>query len=147
MAGYELRVPAAYAETHRDQIEEAIRSSSWEGGPALNEAAEAEAEEDYDVRACPACVLYFHQNFAACPGCGSELVPAVEVFEEGQAEPDRVIVAAGPVEHAKAVGERLKAAGFTAEAFEVDGWAVAAVDLPWRELTDRTREAEGLLAG
>lgn len=145
LAGYRVLVPAEHVERSRELVEEAVRSSTWEGGPGEHPGAEAEAAEDYDVRACPACLLYFHRSFAACPGCGAGLVPGVEIFAEGQAEPDRVIVATGPVEAVKALRDRLTDAGFGAEASEVDGWTVAAVDLPWRELTDRTSEAEGIL--
>lgn len=144
-AAYRLLVPEAVLEQKRELVDSAVRSATPGG---LQEDADAirEAEEDYDVRACPACLLYFHDCFAACPGCGAGLVPAVEIFEEGQAEPDRVIVFDGPAEASKALAERLREARFNAEAFEVEGWAVTAVDLPWRELTDRTVEAEQLCA-
>lgn len=146
LAGYQLLVPRETAQKQREQIESAIRSSSWEGGPEEDTAAIAEAEEDYDVRGCASCGLYFHDNYTHCPGCGSELVAAVEVLEAGQLEPDRVIVADGIAADAKALAEQFRAAGFEAEAFEVEGWPTCAVDLPWRELTDRTKEAEALLA-
>lgn len=104
-----------------------------------------EAEEDYDVRACPECVLYFHENNSTCPGCGTELVPAVECFEEGQTEPDRVIVGHGSEALVKNLASSLQAQGFDAQAFEVEGWSVDVVDLPWGELIDRTAEVESIL--
>jgi hypothetical protein len=145
LAGYKLMVPTEAAQADRERIESAIKSSSWEGGPEEDAAAAAEAEEDYDVRACASCGLYFHDNYTHCPGCGAELVAAVEVFEAGQLEPDRVIVADGIAAEARTLAERFCAAGFGAEAFEVEGWPVCAVDLPWGELIDRTEEAEALL--
>jgi hypothetical protein len=101
-----------------------------------------EAEEDYDVRGCPSCLLFFHENYAHCPGCQTELVPAVECFEEGQAEPDRVIVGHGTQDQVKALEQRLRAVGLDAQTFEVEDWPVDVVDLSWAELTDRTAEAE-----
>lgn len=145
LAGYQVLVPVEHTEQSRELIDEAIRSSSWEGGPTEDAEAVAQAYEDYDVRACPECRLFFHEPFSVCPGCGTELVPAVEAFSQGQAEPDRVIVAVGLSDGIKALRDRLAEAGFGAEAFEVEGWPVAAVDLPWRELTDRTADAECLL--
>lgn len=144
LAGYQLLVPGGAAERQADRIAEAVRSGAAPGAADEDPAAMAEAEEDYDVRACPACALYFHDNYAACPGCGAPLVPAVEIFEAGQAEPDRVIIADGDPAAARALSARLREAGFAAEAFEVEGWPVAAVDLPWSELIDRTAEAEQL---
>ncbi|HEU4752235.1 MAG TPA: hypothetical protein VFU47_03930, partial [Armatimonadota bacterium] len=117
-------------------------------GVATGEAddeAMAAAEEDFDVRGCPECGLYFHDLFTICPGCDAELIPAVELFSDGQLEPDRVVVAAGLDLPMKDLAERLKSAGFDAEAFGVEEWLVAAVDVPWRELTARTRELEPLL--
>lgn len=146
MLEFRLVVPTSVLQERRGDIEAAILQGGWDGTSAGDLAAIAEAEEDYDVRACPACLLYLHEVFSHCPGCGARLVPAVEIFEEGQAEPDRVIMRVGPPEEVKGRSRILEAAGFHAEAFEVDGWAVAAVDLPWRELLDRTREAERLLS-
>jgi predicted amidophosphoribosyltransferase len=139
-----LAVPAEVYERHRAMIDGAINAAGVAVGEE-DEAARAEAEQDFDVRGCPECGLYFHDFFTACPGCGTELVPAVELFTDAQAEPDRVIVAAGLDLPMKDLGERLKAAGFDAEAFSVEEWLVAAVDVPWRELTERTTELEALV--
>jgi predicted amidophosphoribosyltransferase len=139
-----LAVPGEVYERHRAMIDGAINAAGVAAGEE-DEAARAEAEQDFDVRGCPECGLYFHDFFTACPGCGTELVPAVELFTDAQAEPDRVIVAAGLDLPMKDLGERLKAAGFDAEAFSVEEWLVAAVDVPWRELTERTPELEALV--
>lgn len=144
LAWLTLSVPEDQYTARRGEIEAAVAEVT--GGAAANAEAVAEAEEDYDVRGCPTCVLYFHENFSACPGCGTALLPAVEIFAEGQAEPDRVIVAAGDESAMKALAGRYAAAGFGAQAVAVDGWAVAAVDLSWAELTGRTAEAEAILA-
>ena len=77
------------------------------------------AEEGFDVRACPSCGFFFHDTYIACPGCAAELVPAVEVFEDGQLEPDRVIVCHGEPEEMDWLGGELRKAGFDAESFEV----------------------------
>lgn len=113
--------------------------------PERDPSTVAEAEAGYEVRACPACAFYFNQTFSACPGCGVALVPAVEVFNEGQAEPDRVIVGVGSGSAVRALRDRLNDGGFAAEAFHVEGWLIAAADLPWRELTRRTAEAETIV--
>lgn len=139
-----VSVPEDQYQIRRAEIDAAVAEVT--GGAEADPEAAAEAEEDYDVRACPACVLYFHETFSACPGCGAELLPAVEVFAEGQMEPDRVIVAAGDAAAMKALASRYETAGFAAQAVAVDGWSVAAVDLPWLELTERTAEAEAVLA-
>src|SRR5688572_13954518 len=143
LAIHTLAVPAEQYDARWPQIDAAIMAAGG-GDPEPDTDAMAEAEEDYDVRACPRCVLYLHETYSECPGCGTELVPAVECFVAGQLEPDRVIVSHGTVEAAKALADELRQAGFNAEAFEVEDWPVAVVDLPWRELTERTAEAERL---
>jgi len=110
-----------------------------------NPNAELEAEEDYDVRGCPACLLYFHDTYQNCPGCGAELLPAVDCFEEGQTAPDRVIVGHGSDAEVKDVAARLTAVGLDAQASAVEDWPVSVVDVPWTELTDRTAEVETTL--
>jgi len=139
---YKLAIPEDQYLQRRQELEALIAAVS---GSEEDPAAILEAEEDYDVRGCPRCILYFHENYAVCPGCDTELVPAVECFEDGQMEPDRVIVAHGSQAAVKALEARLKAAGFDAQAFEVEGWTVDGVDLPWSELTGRTTEAEVIL--
>ncbi|MFN3651605.1 MAG: hypothetical protein ACK47B_18670 [Armatimonadota bacterium] len=142
---WSLAVPADVHRTRADLVGMAVTAAqSVRDG---DEEAIAEAEEDYDVRGCPECLLFFHDTYEACPGCGQALVPAVEIFEEGQLEPDRVVVGHGTAEKAKALAQRLEAAGFGAEAFEMEGWSVAAVELPWGELTTRTAQAEAVLNG
>lgn len=123
-----------------------VRALVAAGGVTAEDAdAIREAEEDYDVRGCPQCVLYFHEQYAACPGCETALVPAVECFADGQAEPDRVIVGHGTEAAVKALETRLREAGFDAQSFEVEGWTVDVVDLPWVELIDRTTVAKDIL--
>jgi hypothetical protein len=139
-----VSVPQSAHAGRREQIERAVSLGRLAAGEEDPEAA-AQAEEDYDVRACPSCVLYFHDNYTACPGCGAELVPAVECFEDGQTAPDRVVVAHGPQEAMKALAARFQAARFQAEASEVEDWPVTITDLPWDELTGRTAEAEAIL--
>lgn len=138
-----IRVPAEAASFRAEEIARAVAAGTevQEGDPA----AIAEAEEDFDVRACPACRYYFHETYLTCPGCGAELVPAVECFVADQLEPDLVIVAHGDEEVVVAIKSRLVAAGFRPEAWEIEGWPAAVVQLTWRELTDRTKEAEAIL--
>jgi hypothetical protein len=140
---YTLAVPASQAETRGGELERAIAEVS--GAAPGDPEAMAEAEQDYDVRGCPACGRFFHDNYAACPGDREPLVPAVEVFEEGQLEPERVIVGDGPEPQAQELAERLRAAGFDARAGTPGGWPTALVDLPWSELTARTEAAEAAL--
>ena len=140
-----VAVPADLYEQFQDQIDRAVHAGRLAAGDA-DEDAEAHAEEMYDVRGCPECAFFFSEAYAVCPGCGVELVPAVEIFEDGQFEPDRVIIADGDGPEADALTVRLKEAGFDAESFEVDGWDVSAVDLPWSELSTREAEIEELLA-
>jgi uncharacterized OB-fold protein len=141
-----LLVPPEIYDLQQRAIEMAVVTGSAEAGE-VDVAVIQEASEDYDVRACPQCVYYFHDSYLTCPGCGAELLPAVEVFEEGQIEPDRVVVYSGPEADAQEVAGRLQAAGFAAEAFGVEDWPVFAADLPWRELINRTTDAEAVLAG
>lgn len=142
---YTVAVPTELYEQFQDQIDRAVHAGRLSAGDT-DEDAEAQAEEMYDVRGCPECSFFFSEAYAVCPGCGVELVPAVEIFEDGQFEPDRVIVADGDGSDADALTVRLKEAGFDAESFEVDGWDISAVDLPWSELSTREVEIEELLA-
>jgi hypothetical protein len=144
-AYYALRVPIDQVKAYHEEIEAAVSAATGEPTPDLE--AMAEAEEDYDVRACSRCLLFLHHTYTLCPGCGSALVPAVECFGPEQMEPDRVIVRDGAEAEMKALALRLEAAGFDGEAFAVEDWPVAVVDLPWSQLTARTAEAEALLAG
>lgn len=139
---YKLSIPDDQYLRRRQEVEALLAAGS---GSEEDPAAILQAEEDYDVRGCPRCLLYFHENYAVCPGCEAELVPAVECFEDGQAEPDRVIVGHGNEAAVTSLAARLQEADFDAQAFEVEGWTVAGVDLPWSELTDRTAEAEIIL--
>jgi hypothetical protein len=136
---HSLAIPREEHEARREEVEALVGAG---GGPAENRAAALEAEEDYDVRGCPSCLLYFHENYQHCPGCGAELLPAVECFEEGQTAPDRVIVGHGTDAEAKELEARLRAAGLDAQASAVEDWPVSVVDVSWQELTDRTAEVE-----
>ena len=140
---YTLLVPKEVHQERREEIEEVVASANREYQESGTAATEA--EQDYDVRGCLECGLYFHDVFEVCPGCEAPLVPAVELFSDDQLEPDRVIVAAGLDLPMKDLAERLQKAGFDAEAFSVEEWLVAAVDVPWGELTGRTEELEPLL--
>jgi hypothetical protein len=142
---YTLSIPLEEYRGREEEIRSVIAAATGTA-PSDLEALQ-EAEEDYDVRACPACLLFLHETFDACPGCGALPVPAVEVFEAGTTAPDRVIVATGAAAEMKRLSERFQEAGFGAEAFEVEEWPVAAVDLSWDELTERTADAEALLRG
>ena len=143
VAIYELSIPESEYRARQPEVQALVAAGSQS---VENPDAVREAEEDYDVRGCPRCLLYFHENYTRCPGCEADLVPAVECFEEGQAEPDRVIVGHGTEAAVKSLETRLRDQGFDAQSFEVEGWTVDVVDLPWRELTDRTAEAAAVLA-
>lgn len=134
-----LAIPRAEHEARRDEVESLVGAGRTR---ADNRAAALEAEEDYDVRGCPACLLYFHENYQHCPGCGAELLPAVDCFEEGQTAPDRVIIGHGTDPEVKELEARLKTAGLDAQASAVEDWPVSVVDVSWEELTDRTAEVE-----
>lgn len=138
---YKLTIPEDQYLARQQEVQTLVAAGGTEENPDAVQAA----EEDYDVRGCPQCVLYFHENYSVCPGCETELVPAVECFEDGQAEPDRVIVGHGTEAAVKTLEERLRAVGFDAQSFEVEGWSVDVIDLPWEELTDRTAEVETIL--
>jgi predicted amidophosphoribosyltransferase len=140
---YSIALPADEYQARREEIERI--TSEIRGQSPEDVEAQAEAEQDYDVRACPGCALFFHDTYSACPGCGAELVPAVEIFEAEQLAPDRVIVAHGTAEEMKDLAAQFQAQGFAAQANAIEDWTVAAVDLPWTELIDRTDEAEALL--
>ena len=143
-----LLIPKELCEARWDELQRLIPELSdvaaredVSGNPELA----AEAEREFDVRGCPNCGLFLNDSYARCPGCGTELVPAVEIFAEGQLEPDRVIVADGPAPAMIELREHLQSAGFTPEAFEVEGWTTDAVDLPWQELIGRTADVENVL--
>ncbi|MBM3458193.1 MAG: hypothetical protein FJX77_06645 [Armatimonadetes bacterium] len=104
-----------------------------------------EAEEDYDVRGCPACMRFYHDCFAACPLCAGELVPGVELLDADQTEPDCVVVAVGPETDMVNLMARLRVLDFAAEAGRAGRPTLALLTLPWTELVDRTAEAEALL--
>jgi hypothetical protein len=142
---FTIAVPAGEYASRRPEVDEAVAAVA--GGLAGDPAAMAEAEEDYDVRGCPACDLYFHHQFTTCPGCGSELLPAVECFEEGQLEPEYVVLRHGPEAELQASGAGLEAAEFHPRIRLLPGEAGALLELPWSELTDRTGEAERLAGG
>lgn len=137
-----LAIPRAEHEARREEVKALVGAG---GGPGEDRAAALEAEEDYDVRGCPACLLYFHENYQHCPGCGADLLPAVECFEKGQTSPDRVIVGHGTEAGVKELEARLKEAGLDAQASAVEDWPVSVVDVSWQELTDRTAEVETAL--
>ena len=139
---HRLAIPEVQFESRQVDVEAAIAAGTLS---EENEDAIREAEEDYDVRGCPRCLLFFHENYTVCPGCNVELVPAVECFEEGQSEPDRVIVGHGTQAEVKALEAKLRAVGLDAQSFEVEDWPIDVVDLSWSELTDRTADAEAAL--
>lgn len=139
---YALAIPAETYEARREEVDALIAAGS---GTEADAEAAREAEEDYDVRGCPTCLLFFHRNYARCPGCGAELAPAVDCFDEGEAAPDRVIVGDGDETSVRELEGQLREAGFDAQAVAVEGWPVNAVDLPWEEVMDRTAEAETVL--
>jgi len=142
-SNYNLAVPADEYESRHDEIDAALQEIAGSGEGDL--AAQVQAEEDYDVRGCPACRLFFHDNYAACPHDGTELVPAVDCFGPGQMSPDVVIVGHGAA--AEPIAQRLDAAGFTAGLVSPPGWNDTVVSLPWAELIGRTSEAEAAIAG
>ena len=142
VSNYTLSVPQEEYAARYEEIESAVASitQTRSGDPR----AMAEAEEDFDVRACPVCRRFFHECYSTCPAHSAALVPAVECFREGQLEPDRVIVS-----HAAAAGpaaESLAAAGFEARTETLPKSTVTVVDIPWRALIDRTSEAKAALA-
>lgn len=140
---YILSVPPDEYEARREEVDSAVAECGGLGTGDL--AAQEEAEEDYDVRACPTCSRFFHDTYLACPGDGTALVPAVECFAEGQLEPDRVVVWNGEPAAAEAVAERMRTAGFNVQVKSPSGWTTSLVALAWAELIDRTAEAEALL--
>lgn len=140
---YSLSVPRAEFAERQAEIEAAVAEIA--GGGGADPAAEAEAEQDYDVRACPTCRRFFHETYTACPGDGTALLPAVECFTEGQLAPDRVVVGHASLGEAEALAARLGSTGLGAALVSPPGWSVALVDLPWTELCDRTAEVEALL--
>jgi hypothetical protein len=142
---FRLSVPATQYQARHEEVAAALVETT--GGSASDPEAMAEAEEDYDLRGCPECRVYFHSSHTACPGCGKSLVPAVEVFDEGQLEPDAVVLRHGTAEEMQPLAARLQGAGFNATVDQPAGWPVSVLCLPWPELTDRTRELEALAYG
>jgi hypothetical protein len=139
----ELRVPPDQAQRFAAEIQAAIGDYAGPGGSA---DLEVEAEQDFDVRGCAACGVFLHDWFETCPGCGKELVPAVDVMEPEATEPGPVILYAGTVDRAHALAEVLAEQGFTPEEVQPAGWRHAALRLPWRELIERTNEVEAAVA-
>lgn len=142
---YSLCVPAEQYAREKEVIDRLVREAT--GQVVEDVSAEAEAEEDFDVRGCAACGVFLHDFFASCPGCGGELVPAVELFAPDQAAPDRVIVATGTAEEMEALERRFREAGFQPSLHHPAGWKDSAVSLSWEELCARTREAESIARG
>ncbi len=140
-----VAVPVEVYERFDEAIDRAVHAGRLAAGD-IDEQAAAHAEEGYDVRGCPTCRFFFSEEYEVCPGDDVDLVPAVEIFEDGQLTPDRVIVADGDGAAIDAVAVALKSAGFDAESFEVDGWAVTAVDVAWADLSQRAAEVEAVLA-
>lgn len=144
-AVYTLSAPADQVAAHTTEIDSVLDAITGRDDEA-NSAAQAEAEQDYDVRGCPTCARFFHDTYVACPGDDTELVPAVDCFTEGQLEPDVVIVAHGePPDGAAPVVMRLEAAGLHPRSETPPGWPVVIVALPWGELTDQTEAVEAAL--
>lgn len=142
VSNYTLSVPQEQYAQRYEEIEAAVASitQTKSGDPQ----AMAEAEEDFDVRACPVCRRFFHECYSTCPAHAADLVPAVECLREGDLEPDRVIVAHGAA--AGQVSDRLAAAGFAAQTDTLPKSTVTVVDVPWRALIDRTAEVEAVLS-
>jgi hypothetical protein len=139
---FTLAVPSADAEARRSEIQAAIDETLEAGGADLS--AVAEAEQDYDVRACPSCRRFFAQRFGACPGTGEELVPGVECLDPDRSEPATMVVGAGSAAVVREALARLQAAGITAAAEHPAGWTVSLVSVPWSDWLERGAEAEHL---
>jgi hypothetical protein len=144
-AVYSLNVPADQYSARAEEIGTVLDALAG-GDDAANLSAQAEAEQDYDVRGCPSCARFFHDTYVTCPGDDSELVPAVDCFVEGQLEPDLVVVAHGePPNGADPMKARLEAAGLHPRAEQPAAWPVVIVALPWAELIDQTEAVEAAL--
>lgn len=144
MLEFHLAMPRAEFEASRETVLEIIRSGGWDDTASETDPG-FESDAVPEVLACPECRLFLIAAFPLCPGCGAELTPALEIFEPEQFAPDRVIVAAGDPDEMRDAERRLKAAGFHPEAFDVEGWKPAAVDLAWSELLERNDEIASLV--
>lgn len=145
MLEFRLVMPRTQFEASRETVQDIIRSGGWDGAPTAAYDAGFGPDGPPEVLACPECRLLLIAAFPLCPGCGAELTPALEIFEPEQFAPDRVIVAAGDPDEMRDAERRLKAAGFHPEAFDVEGWKPAAVDLAWSELLERNDEIASLV--
>ena len=142
---YRLNVPIDQYQAQEEAVYNVLDAIT-SADDAANLAAQAEAEQDYDVRGCPTCCRFFHDTYVTCPGDDRELVPAVECFAEGQLEPDVVVVAHGePPDGAAPAVARLEEAGLHPRVEQPAGWPVIIVALPWGELTDQAEAVEAAL--
>lgn len=141
---YTLSVPVDELAARRDEIEAVIAELT--GAEPGDAAAQAEAEQDYDVRGCPDCRLFYHDNYAACPLTGTALVPAVEIFAADQLEPDIVVLADGSPEALQGAAARLQAGGLHPQVLQPAGPAVSLLAVPWLELTEQTEAVEGAIS-
>lgn len=142
---YTLAVPPDVYTERREEIDGVVGAAS--ATEPVDPAAVAEAEEDYNIQACPSCLRYFHQPPPTCPGSGEPLVPAVECFTEGQTAPERVVVRWGPQPEMEALQATLTAAGFEAVVDTLWGPERASVEVAWHQVADRTRELDSLVSG
>lgn len=145
LAIYELRVPQAELASRGQEVAALLASLKADTAESLS--AQAEAEQDYDVRACPTCRVFFHDFFAMCPNDGATLVPAVECLPAGVSEPQSVVLAVGEEAELQAPEARLRAAGLTPAVTRPQGWSQAALTLPWTELVAETVAAEAAVRG
>ncbi len=143
LSEYTLVVPADQYAAQREDIEAVLASVQLDS--AGDPAAQAEAEQDFDVRACLACRYFLHDFFSSCPECGAELVPGVELLRPEQTEPARVVVAAGTGVAMEALDRRLREAGIGSDVEETRTGAVVLTSVPWGELLERTAELEALV--
>jgi hypothetical protein len=144
MLEFRLAMPRADFEASRETVLEIIRSGGWDEAASSSDPS-FDLDGVPEVLACPECLLFLACSFPRCPGCDAALTPAVEIFEAEQFAPDRVIVAAGSPDRMREAETRLKSAGFHPDAFAVEGWEPAAVDLAWSELLERGDEVADLL--
>jgi len=142
---YLLQVPRDQFEARSAEIEAAVEE--FAGTDAGDPAAQAEAEQDYDVRGCPDCGLFFHDNYAECPNTATPLVPAVEVFGAGQLEPEWVVVRDGSETEMRDVAAQFETSLFKARLRTPPGWTRSVVEISWAGLMDRTAEAETIIRG
>lgn len=142
---YTLAVPPDLYAERREEIDGVVGAAA-DTEPADPQAM-ADAEEDYNIQACPSCMRYFHLPPPTCPGSGEPLVPAVDCFAEGQTAPERVVVRWGPQAEMEALQAKLAGAGFEAVVDTVWGPNLTAVEVAWHQVADRTGEIDAMVSG